>query len=219
VTDSDNKIFVVDDDASVRRSTARLLHSAGYEVETLATAEAYLNLRNARGAGCLVLDLQMPGLNGLQLQQALIDADMEVPIVFVSGRGNIPSSVQAMKRGAVDFLTKPYDQKDFLEAIKKALYKGEQLRKSRSEQKSIDNRLEHLTHRERQVLSQVVKGKLNKQIAMALKISEKTVKVHRARVMEKMRVESVAALVRMTEKIQARDDASSEARKIFQPAS
>jgi FixJ family two-component response regulator len=199
MVDSDVKVIVIDDDASMRRSMARLLQSAGYGVETLPSAEDYL--KKEPGRGCLVLDLDMPGLNGLELQAALARAHRWTPIVFVSGHGKVPDSVQAMKGGAVDFLTKPFDQREFLDAIGRAVAKDERDHKIQNERKSVENRLHLLTRRERQVLGYVVQGRLNKQIGAALHISEKTVKVHRSRVMEKMRAGSAVELVRLMEKI------------------
>jgi FixJ family two-component response regulator len=196
-------VFVVDDDPSVRRSMTRLLQSAGYAVETMATADDYLRQSRHRGPGCLLLDIQMPGLNGLDLQKALATADREIPIIFISGHADIPDSVQAMKGGAVDFLTKPLDQDDLLAAIDRAIEKDRSLRKLRSHQKIAGRRFALLTSREHDVFEQVVQGRLNKQIAFKLGISEKTVKVHRARVMEKLRVGSVAELVRFSEKTNA----------------
>jgi len=207
---SDIKIFIVDDDPSVRRSMARLLNATGYHVETLSSAEDYLQTKRSRGPGCLVLDLQMQGLNGLELQKTLTEAGREIPIVFVSGHAHVPESVQAMKGGAVDFLTKPFDQKAFLAAIDRAIAKDHVTRKAQTDQRSVDSRLALLTPREDEVLWQVVKGRLNKQIAFKLEISEKTVKVHRARVMEKMRAGSVADLVRLTEKTNGKNSSSEQ---------
>jgi FixJ family two-component response regulator len=194
----ESTVYVVDDDSSVRRSMARLLQAYGYTAQTFRTAEEFLGLKKAPGPGCLILDLQMPGVNGLELQKMLVSADRLTPIIFVSGHAGVPDSVRAMKDGAVDFLTKPLNQKEFLAAIRRALEKDRIQRIARGQQKTLSNRYDLLTQREREVLTQVIKGKLNKQIAQKLGISEKTVKVHRARVMEKMRVGSVAELVRLT---------------------
>jgi FixJ family two-component response regulator len=198
---SDISIHVVDDDGSVRRSVARLLLSFGYRAQTWDTAEQFLAAKHPRGPACLILDLEMPGINGLELQKLLQESNRSMPIVFVSGKADVPDSVLAMKRGAVDFLTKPFDHQDLIAAIQRAAEKEEITRKARGEQKTIEHRVGTLTPRERQVLAQVIKGKLNKQIAYRLGISEKTVKVHRARVMDKMRAGSVAELVHLTEKI------------------
>jgi FixJ family two-component response regulator len=199
-------IHVVDDDAAVRRSLARLLQSCGYRTQAWDTAQKFLNQNTLREPGCLILDLQMPGINGLELQRMLHASQRSIPIVFVSGHAHVPDSVQAMKFGAVDFLTKPFDHQDLLAAIERALQKGEISRKKRGQQKTIEHRLQNLTPREGQVLWQVIKGKLNKQIAYKLGISEKTVKVHRARVMEKMRAGSVAELVQLTSKLGTLDE-------------
>jgi len=200
---SDNSpiVFVVDDDPDVLKGLARLLRSAGLEVAAFSSPHAFLELHDSSAPGCLVLDLAMPGLNGLELQGALKAKGSAIPIVFLTGRGDIPMSVQAMKGGALDFLTKPVNDEDLLRAINAALEKDRIGRESRSELDEIQQRLSALTPREREVLTHVVSGQLNKQIANDLGTVEKTIKVHRARVMEKMKVNSVAELVRLTERL------------------
>jgi FixJ family two-component response regulator len=201
MTSSGNTLYLVDDDPSVRKAVCRTLRAEGYDVLTFAAAEEFLAFKGVKGPGCLILDLHMPGLNGLELQKALMDADRSIPIIFISGDADIPSSVQAMKGGAVDFLPKPFDQKALFAAVIGAVDKSRNDLKKRSEQRAAQRHAEKLTPREAQVLKQVVAGRLNKQIATKLGISEKTVKVHRARVMEKMRAHSLAELVRFTDRI------------------
>jgi len=194
-------VFVVDDDRDVLKSLARVLRSAGLAVTTFSSPSDFLEQHDPRVAGCLVLDVAMPGLNGLELQQALTAKGSAIPIIFLTGRGDIPMSVQAMKGGAVDFLTKPIHDEDLLKAVHIALEKDRIERLSRAELDEIQERLATLTPREREVLTHVVSGQLNKQIANDLGTVEKTIKVHRARVMEKMKVNSVAELVRLTERL------------------
>jgi FixJ family two-component response regulator len=194
-------VFVVDDDASVRKSLTRLLEVAGYTVEAFASACEFLEAARAPGPSCLVLDVRMPGITGLDLQKTLGQAVHRIPIVFVTGHGNIPTSVQAMKAGAIDFLIKPYAAKDLLDAICRALEKDTRDLGREARTRSIHARVETLTPRERQVFALVVTGMLNKQIAAQLGVVEKTVKVHRARVMDKMRATSVAELVRLADDI------------------
>jgi FixJ family two-component response regulator len=194
-------VFVVDDDASVRKSLMRLLEAAGYTVEAFASAREFLAAARAPGPSCLVLDIRMPGITGLDLQKTLAQAVHRMPIVFVTGHGDIPMSVQAMKAGAIDFLTKPYAAKDLLDAIGRALDKDTKDLGREARTRSIHARVETLTPRERQVFALVVTGMLNKQIAAQLGVVEKTVKVHRARVMDKMRAGSVAELVRLADDV------------------
>ncbi|MGA8477581.1 MAG: response regulator transcription factor [Chthoniobacterales bacterium] len=194
-------VFVVDDDASLRGALARLLHSAGYQTETFASAEGFLAQSRFDAPGCILLDVRMPGLNGLELQQALAAADRQLPIVFITGHGDVPMSVRAMKAGAEDFLPKPFDDEELLKAVAQALNKSQREQNERTEVAEIRKRLSSLTPREREVLCHVVAGRLNKQIAADLSIAEKTIKVHRARVMEKMGASSLAGLVAMTARI------------------
>jgi FixJ family two-component response regulator len=193
-------IFVVDDYAPVRRSISRLLHAAGFAVVAFASAQEFLAQYDPAVWGCLVLDVAMPALNGLDLQQILAKAGSLLPIIFLTGEGDIPKSVQAMKHGASDFLTKPVNDEDLLAAVRVAIEKNRALRQKQAKLSEIRARLATLTPREREVLEYVVAGKLNKQIAGDLGTVEQTVKVHRARVMEKMRVRSVAELVRLTQR-------------------
>jgi FixJ family two-component response regulator len=193
-------VYVVDDEPSVRKSLARLLKAAGHRVEAFASAQEFLERVHRSGIGCLILDVQMPDLNGLELQQALSASDISMPIVFITGHGDVPTSVRAMKAGAMDFLSKPFDQKDLLAAIGLAIEKARQQSTLQAESSEVERRLATLTPREHEVLLQVLTGQLNKQIAATLGASEKTIKVHRGRVMHKMQVQSVADLVRLCEK-------------------
>jgi len=196
------EVFLVDDDPSVRRALARLIKSAGHQVQTFASAREFLATRaDGQEAACLVLDVRMPGLSGTDLQRELQILNRSVPIVFITGHGNIPMSVQAMKAGAVDFLPKPVKDTDLLRAIEQALARAVRDRAERNELEDVLERVEKLTPREREVMVLVVRGLLNKQIAFELGTVEKTIKVHRARVMEKMQVDSLANLVRLAEKV------------------
>ena len=194
-------VLVVDDDPSVRKSLTRLLASAGYAVEAFASAREFLARERHAGPCCLVLDVRMPGLTGLDLQGALAAAGRRMSIVFVTGHVDVPMSVKAMKGGAVDLLTKPVDAKDLLKAIQRAVAKDVQHLRDETRIAEIQERVKMLTAREIEVFALVVTGMLNKQIAFKLGISEKTVKVHRARVMEKMRAGSVAELVRLADRV------------------
>jgi two-component system response regulator FixJ len=193
-------VFIIDDDASVRTSLARLLRSAGFDVETFASADLFLEREHYDGVGCIVLDVRMPGISGIDLQDELSKADYSMPIVFITGHGNIPMGVQAIKKGAVDFLAKPFDDEELLQAVREAIEKDKKARAEYSEVLDIQGRIELLTAREREILRYVITGMLNKQIAYKLGIAEKTVKVHRGRIMEKLSVGSVADLVRLAEK-------------------
>jgi len=194
-------VFLVDDDPGVLRALTRLLRAAGFDVRAFRSAREFLAGHDAATPGCIVLDLAMPGQSGLDLQAALTAAGCRRPIVFVSGRGDVPSSVRAMKAGAVDFLTKPVSQEDLLAAIGRAVERDRLMREARAELEAIAERLSKLTPREREVLEHVVMGQPNKQIAADLGTVEKTVKVHRSRVMEKMGVRSLADLVRISERL------------------
>ena len=193
-------VFVVDDYAPLRSSISRLLRGAGFAVAAFASAEEFLAQYDSQTLGCLVLDLAMPALNGLDLQRALAKAGSLLPIIFLTGEGDIPKAVQAMKNGASDFLIKPVNDKDLLAAVSVAIKKDRVLRWEQAELSEIRVRLATLTPREREVLEYVVAGKLNKQIAGDLGTVEQTVKVHRAHVMQKMMVRSVAELVRLTQR-------------------
>lgn len=193
-------IFVVDDDASVLKALARLLRARGYDVRTHASPLEFLAGHDSTIPGCVVLDVSMPDLDGFALQRALTAAASRRPIIFLTGKGSIPMSVQAMRAGAIDFLTKPVSDKDLLAAIARAEEQDIKSRQAHAELTSIHAKIASLTPRERQVLTHVVAGRLNKQIAGDLGTVEKTIKVHRSRMMEKLGVRTVADLVRLAEK-------------------
>jgi len=195
-------VFIVDDEPAVLKGLSRLLRSARLNVATFGSPGEFLEHHNPHAPGCLVLDVSMPGLNGLELQAALTEKGSAIPIIFLTGHGDIPMSVQAMKRGAVDFLTKPVNDDDLLKAVHAAIEKDRIQRQTRAELDDIQRRLATLTPREREVLEHVIAGQLNKQTAADLGTVEKTIKVHRARVMEKMKVQSVAELVRLAERVE-----------------
>jgi len=191
---------LVDDDPAVLKSLSRLLRSAGLACVTFSSGREFLDDHDPNASGCVVLDVAMPGLNGMELQQALTDRGQELAIVFLTGHGDIPMSVQAMKRGAVDFLTKPVHDEELLAAVRVAIEKDCVQRQQRAGVAEIQRRLETLTPREREVLEHVLAGHLNKQTAADLGTVEHTIKIHRARVMEKMQVESLAELVQLAER-------------------
>jgi FixJ family two-component response regulator len=199
-------IAIVDDDTSVRRSLQRLIRSAGWKAEPFASAQEFLERCQTDAPSCLVLDLQLPDLNGLELQKRLAEAGLEIPIVFLTGHGNIPASVQAMKAGAVEFLTKPIDEQDLFRAIHEAIERDRQARQQHAGIRELRARYETLTAREQEVMQQVISGMLNKQIAAELKITEDTVKFHRGHIMRKMHADSLADLVRMAESLGIRPD-------------
>ena len=194
-------VLVVDDDPSVRKSLSRLLESADYAVEVFASAAEFLARGSHPGPCCLVLDVKMPGLTGIQLQEMLAATGRRMSIVFVSGHVDVPTSVKAMKAGAVDLLTKPVDVRDLIAAIRRAMTRDEHERATETRLAEVRRRVAMLTARETEVFARVVTGMLNKQIGAALGIGEKTVKVHRARVMEKMQAGSVAELVRLAHEV------------------
>ena len=190
-------VRVVDDDAAVLKSLERLLRSAGFTVRTFPSAYDFLQQHDGDAPGCILLDLSMPGVDGLKVQEVLTGIDDPCPVIFLSGASDVPRSVRAMKAGAVDFLTKPFDKEQLLAAVRAAVEKDRSARAARAKRTSLAARVAALTARERQVMAHVVAGHLNKQIAAELGIAEKTVKVHRARVMKKMNAPSVAELVWM----------------------
>jgi len=195
-------IFVVDDDAAVRDALKLLLRSVGQAVETFASAQEFLDAYGEDRAGCLVLDIRMPGMSGLELQQKLNERHSILPIIFITGHGDVPMAVEAMQAGAVDFIQKPFRDQDLIDRINQALEKDSHNRAALGERNDIRRRLETLTPREREVLDLVVHGKANKVIAGDLKLSQRTVEIHRARVMEKMHASSLAHLVRMVLEVQ-----------------
>jgi FixJ family two-component response regulator len=198
---SDGIVYVVDDDPAVGRALCRLIRSVGLDAVAFSSAQAFLDHPRSTGPACLILDVRMPGLGGLDLQTQLADLRHTLPIVFITGHGNVPTSVRAMKGGAVDFLQKPFNDDELIGAVRRALTLSRQAQADAGVRAEIERRLRTLTPREREVMALVVKGLLNKQIAGELGAAEKTVKVHRGRVMQKMQAGSVADLVHMAERI------------------
>jgi RNA polymerase sigma factor (sigma-70 family) len=194
-------VFVVDDDPSVLKALGRLVRSAGLEVELFASPEDFLNRYDQNVPGCLILDVAMPNITGLEMHQTLIEKGSELPVIFLTGHGDIPMSVRAIKQGAIDFFTKPLNDNELISAIHNAQEKDEFARKARAQLNELQQRLASLTPRELEVLSHVVSGKRNKQIADDLGIVEKTIKVHRSNIMEKLKVQSLADLVKLSEKL------------------
>jgi FixJ family two-component response regulator len=190
-------VHVVEDDEPARTATARLLQTAGYVVRTYGTAKEFLSALPSRGCGCVVLDMQLPGASGLDVQKALAEADEPLPVVFLSGRSEVPDSVQAMKSGAIDFLTKTTDGTVLLEAVSRALGRSIEERARRARQHELQARYDRLSPREREVFAHLISGQLNKQVGFDLGISEQTTKIHRHRVLQKMQADSIAQLVRI----------------------
>ncbi|MEJ8855820.1 response regulator [Variovorax robiniae] len=194
-------VFLVDDDPAVCKSLARVLRGEGWRVDSFASAEAFLTRPDPHSRGCIVLDVTMPGLDGLELQRRLVETGHPLPIVFLSGHGDIPMTVQAIKAGAADFLTKPVNAQDLIDAVRNAMAQDTTTRQAHADAAACEARLATLTTREREVLAAVVKGRLNKQIADDLGIVEQTVKFHRARIMERMQTRTVAELMHVAAKL------------------
>ncbi len=201
MTAAEAMVFVVDDDAGMRESLKSLIRSVGLRVETFASAPDFLSSTHPNVPGCLVLDVRLPGLSGLDLQKRMAEVELEIPIVFISGHGDIPMSVQAMKAGAMEFLTKPFRDQELLDAVQQAIERDRAAREQRAQIEELRSRYRRLTPREREVMALVATGLLNKQIAGELGTSEASVKVHRQHVMEKMQAGSLAALVRMADRV------------------
>jgi FixJ family two-component response regulator len=194
-------VFIVDDDPSVRDSLQFLLESVGLEVRSFPSARDFLDGADPEAPGCLLLDVRMPGMSGLDMQHELATAEIFLPIVFITGHGTVPMSVRAMKAGAVDFLQKPFDEQDLLNAVSQAIEQDRQARLERDELREIQRRIESLTPREYEVFTILVSGMLNKQVAYRLGTTERTIKAHRSRIMEKMEADSLADLVRHAERL------------------
>jgi len=201
MSEAEPTIFVIDDDPSVRQSLESLIKSVGWRVRTYGSAQEFLGSVHLDAPGCIVLDVRLPGLSGLDLQQALLRAKSHLPVIFITGHGDIPMSVQAMKAGAVEFLPKPFREQVLLDALILALDRDRTTRQQRANLAALRERYDSLTPREQEVMGLVVSGLLNKQIAATLGVSEVTVKVHRGRIMEKMQADSLANLVRMAERL------------------
>lgn len=197
MNEPDHIVFVVDDDPSFRRSAGRLLQMAGHRFELFSSAQHFLERQPPKGPACLVTDLRMPGMSGLELQRELANRHRAIPVIFITGQGDVSTSVRAMKAGAVDFLTKPFHEQDFLSAVSAALDRDRARRRRDADQSAVRERYNSLTPREREVMSQVATGMPNKQVAAALDVAERTVKFHRAHIMDKMLAPSFAALVQM----------------------
>ena len=201
MTEAGGVVFVIDDDPSMRESLKNLIRSVGLRAEAFASADEFLGSKRMAGPGCLVLDVRMPGMSGLDLQKRMVEARADIPIIFLTGHADIPMSVQAMKAGAVEFLTKPVREQDLLDAIQQALERDRAAVAKRAEVDDLRDRFDSLTPRERDVMRHVIAGLLNKQIAGELGMSETTVKIHRHHVMEKMKAASLAELVRMADRL------------------
>ena len=201
MSEAEPTVFIVDDDAPLRESLRNLIRSVGLRVELFASAQEFLQSQQPEAPSCLVLDVRMPGLSGLDLQKQASDAGLEIPIIFITGHGDVPMTVRAMKAGAVEFLTKPFRDQDLLDAIQQALARSRKAREQQAATKQLRQRFALLTPREREVMERVVAGLLNKQIGAELGTSETTVKIHRHQVMEKMGAGSLPELVRMADRL------------------